>query len=154
MCRRIAAIILILSLLSTAPGGWPAAPPHACADEPVPAESEPSFISRHRTALLWSGGLIAAGTGIAAVGYRRAANRRFDDYERTADPVAIETLYDQARSLDQRAAALFIVAELAFVATVYVGFFVKPASSSMAVATPGRLSFQCSAERAAICWRF
>src|SRR5688572_19159855 len=84
----------------------------------------PSFLSRHRRTLLivTSAGAAAAGVGAALV--RRSANERYEEYEETADPDRIEDLYDEASSLDNTAAGLFIAAEALFVGALYLAFFV------------------------------
>jgi hypothetical protein len=75
--------------------------------------------------------LIAAGSGAAACGIgaivsRSAANSRYDEYQRTADPEGIQALYRETEHLDNRAAVLFVTSEALFLATLYLGFFVAP----------------------------
>jgi hypothetical protein len=86
----------------------------------------PSFLSRHRRPLMVASGVGAAATGLAAVFFRRAANDRFETYQRTADPERLAELYDRAAELDNRASASFIAAEACFVFAIYLGFFVDP----------------------------
>jgi hypothetical protein len=103
----------------------------------------------------------AGAAGLAAVFFRRAANDRFADYRRTADPERLEELYDQAAELDNRAAASFIAAEALFVFAVYVGFFVDPPRKTVGAAVPetpcGPLAMDWLPERGLalrLQWRF
>jgi len=105
------------------------------AGEPDATDSS-SFLSRHRSSLLW----ISAGTGAAsavtAILFRREANDRYDEYQHTADPEAIDDLYAESKHLDQVATGFFIGAEAMLVAAIYLGFFVEPTADHQAALAP------------------
>lgn len=104
----------------------------AALGEPTPAATEPSFLSRNRRTLLIATTAGAAASGVLALLHRRAANDRFEEYKRTADPDRLIQLYDETARLDNRAAAFFVSAEVLFVAAMYLGFFVEPPGESRA----------------------
>lgn len=108
--------------------------PVAALGEPT-AATEPSFLSRNRRSLLVATAAGAAASGVAALLYRRAANDRFEEYRRTADPDRLTQLYDETARLDNRAAAFFVTAEVLFVAAMYLGFFVEPPAPGVARAS-------------------
>jgi hypothetical protein len=126
MKRRLCALFLVVLLVGS------------ILSEVAAADVDASFVSRHRRLLLWTAGLTAIGAGATAYGLRYRANDRFDAYTRTADPEIITTRYDEAVRLDNGAAAFFLLAEVAFVAVIYFGFFVKPAEAAAAGGQPSR----------------
>ncbi len=117
--------VLVAIFLSTVLASGPLA--HAAPDADQTPAPRPSFLSRHRRALLIAAGGGAAACGIGAIVSRSAANSRYDEYQRTADPERIQALYRETEDLDNRAAVLFVTSEALFLATLYLGFFVAPA---------------------------
>ena len=151
-CRWVFVLLLLLVL---PPLARPALARHRApatpAARPPSSGRSPSWLSRHRHQLLWVTGRTAAAAAGLAAAWRREANATFADYERTADPQRIAALYDRTLVLDHRAGALFAVAEVAFVAAIYTGFFIKPAASDApprgGVADGGELAGSTASER-------
>ena len=65
------------------------------------------------TTMVVSGGL--------ALYFRNEANRRFDRYQSTGDPEAIERLFAETQKYDRMAAAAFIVFQASVIASLYLG---------------------------------
>jgi hypothetical protein len=118
----LAVVLLPPLVVNLVGGGLPLGPAAAAAAEP--AAPAPSWLARHRQPLLVAASAGAAGAGLTAALYRRAANDRFEDYQRTADPERLAALYDETTRLDNRAAGFFIAAEAAFIFAMVLGFFV------------------------------
>lgn len=118
--------------------GLGSVPARGAETEPVPgSESQASsgsssFLSRHRGSLLAISAGGAAASAVTAILFRREANDRYDAYQETADPAAIDDLYAESKHLDQVATGFFIGAEALFVAAIYLGFFVEPAQADAA----------------------
>jgi hypothetical protein len=118
-----------------------------------------SFLSRHRSSLLWISAGGAAASAVTAILFRREANDRYDEYQHTADPEAIDDLYAESKHLDQVATGFFIGAEALFVAAIYLGFFVEPAAGDHATLSSPRLMpvldrAPAGDSRLGIAWRF
>jgi hypothetical protein len=127
--------------------------------EPQASSGSSSFLSRHRGSLLAISAGGAAASAVTAILFRREANDRYDAYQQTADPAAIDDLYAESKHLDQVATGFFIGAEALFVAAIYLGFFVEPAQADAAASTSPRLQpvvnrAPSGDSRLGIAWRF
>ncbi len=151
--KPLLVVVLLPPLVANlAGGGWPLGPAAAAAAE---ADAHaPSWLARHRQPLLVAASAGAAGAGLAAALYRRAANDRFADYRRTADPERLAALYDETTRLDNRAAGFFVAAEAAFVFAMVLGFFVHAPRAAASGAAAGPHPSLAAGRGVALRWDF
>jgi hypothetical protein len=132
MRGAVSVLVALLTLISAWPATGVASPPSHTARSRFAAAADgaasASFVDRHRKPLLWITGLTAAGSAVTAISLRQLANDRFAQYEQAADPERITQLYDETAQLDDLATVFFIVAEVSFLAAMFIGFFVEDAS--------------------------
>jgi hypothetical protein len=91
----------------------PAAPPQAVGVSPG---------SRGHSMLLAAGVAVTVGSLLTSHLLLGSANRRYDDYLATPDPVEMDLLFRDTRRLDRWSNALLVVGELAAAATLVIAW--------------------------------
>lgn len=85
-------------------------------------QPEVSRAGRHRAPLLLAGTAATVGSLVASQLLLAAADRRYDRYQGTVDPIEIETLYRDAQRFDRWSNALVVLGELSAAATLYLAW--------------------------------
>lgn len=118
----IAAGLAVLLLAGIRPASVEAQPSDSLTFGSLPAAlpraSGASFWARHRTPALIAGAVATVGSLLASQLVLGAANRRYDDYLASPDPVVMESRFRDARRLDHWSNALLVFGELAAAATL------------------------------------